>query len=290
MIVKTIRWKSRNFKKILSYILDKNWNEKTSSFAIFNNIKNSSNVLKEFKENDKYRKRRKNGVVLYHEVLSFHKEDSHNLTLLKLNEIASKYISIRSPNALCVASPHFDTENIHIHFCFSGTEYKSSKTLRMNNFNFKKVRREIENFQKEKFPELQNSVVFSRNQEILNSRNQEFKNSRILERSEKGFQMKKRLEKTNKKSDKEILKINLNSIFIKSDNFIDFQQKIVTKGFQIYSYRNKPSGILFNGRKYRFKSFGFDKLNFEKITKRKQQLKKITFERKKGVGFKREFF
>jgi len=54
MIVKTIRWKSRNFKKILSYILDKNWNEKTSSFAIFNNIKNSSNVLKEFKENDKY--------------------------------------------------------------------------------------------------------------------------------------------------------------------------------------------------------------------------------------------
>ena len=36
--------------------------------------------IKEFKENDKYRKRRKNGVVLYHEVLSFHKEDSHNLT------------------------------------------------------------------------------------------------------------------------------------------------------------------------------------------------------------------
>ena len=290
MVVKTIRWKNINFKKIISYILDKNWNEKTSSFAIFRNIKNSSNVLKEFKENDRYRKRRKNGVVLYHEVLSFHKKDSHKLDHLKLNEIALKYISVRSPNALCVASPHFDTENIHIHFCFSGTEYKSSKTLRMDNKIFKKVRQEIENFQKENFPELQNSLVFSRNQEFLNSRKEGNKKLMITGKSEKEFQMNKRLLGNGQRTDKEIIKKELRSLFLKSNNLNDFQQNIISKGFEIYSYRNKPTGILFNERKYRFKLFGFDKSVFEEIQQKKEQLKAITFERKKKVGLRRGLY
>jgi hypothetical protein len=276
MILKTIRWKSNNFKKIISYILDKDWKTNKSSFAIYNNIKRPDKILQEFKNNDRYRKRRKNGVVLYHEVLSFHQKDSKKLTLIKLKEIAEKYISIRSPNALCFASPHFDTDNIHIHFCFSGTEYKSSKTLRMDNKFFKKIKLDIEAYQKKQFPELVNSIVYSTEKEL----DKRFD-------KDKYYQTKNRLNKANTKTDKDQLKDSIKIIFLKSTNFDDFIENLKLNKYEVYSYRNKPRGIIFNKRKYRFKLLGIDKKRFDQIEANKEKLNSITSQRRQKIGLRR---
>ncbi len=274
-----MRWKKANYKKIISYITNKTWETEKSSFTEYHNIKNPNNALKEFYANEKYRKKRKNGVALYHEILSFHHLDSKKLTLPKLNDIASKYISIRASNALCLASPHFDKGNVHIHFCFSGTEYKSSKTIRMNNYTFKNILLEIEDYQKSKYPELNNSIVYGKNIDLSKKKN-----------AEKEFQLKKRLLVKKKKTDKIQLTEEVNFIFLESSNKADFLNKLTEKGFEIYYYRKKATGILFNQRKYRFSALGLGKSKFTLLEQRKDEIKAISQNRRKQKGMNRTLY
>ena len=96
---------------------------------------------------------------MYHEILSFHKADREHLTPEVLEDLTRKYLSLRAPDGLAFASSHHDREHIHVHIVLSGTELRSSKTLRMDNPTFTRVRRQIEAYQLEKYPELTKSVV-----------------------------------------------------------------------------------------------------------------------------------
>ena len=97
--------------------------------------------------------------MLSHEILSWHKYDSEKLSLEKLKAIGMEYIQQRNPKGIYVMVPHFDKDHIHLHVCASGVEYKSGKTLRLSKADFNKFKKDIQNFQKERFPELAKSVV-----------------------------------------------------------------------------------------------------------------------------------
>ena len=190
MIIKTKRsYSNQRFKQLIEYIMsDKGKVDETNSFTICHNLKstNTHEVVQEFVENDLFRKRRKNGVVLYHEILSFHPDNKADLNLVILEDIAHKFIELRGKDALCFAKPHIDSKNIHIHFCFSGIEYKSTKTLRLNNEQFKTVRLEMELFQQQ-YPALNKSSIVYLNK---------WQKNRLMEQTpikqgEKEFQLKK---------------------------------------------------------------------------------------------------
>ena len=119
-------------------------------------------MIAEFKANDKYRKKRKNGVVAYHEILSFSPEDEQHLTKAMLFDLAQQYIQLRGENALCIAQAHLQENHKHIHLLFSGVEYRSSITLRLDNKNFRRIRKEIERYQREHYPELEASLVYQK--------------------------------------------------------------------------------------------------------------------------------
>src|SRR6266513_2152857 len=73
--------------------------------------------------------------------------------------MAREYIRQRNPRRIYVAIPHFDKEHYHIHICASGIEYKTGKSLRLTKPNLLALKKNIQQFQIEKFPELSKSVV-----------------------------------------------------------------------------------------------------------------------------------
>jgi len=270
MIVKTTRWKNNNFGKLISYIARDKKRYDKSGFTIFHNIKNSeiNGAIKEFKDNDLYRKKRKRGVVIYHEVLSFHQKDRSNLNMEILEDFARRYIEIRGQNALCYAKPHIFDKNIHIHFCFSGTEYKSSKVLRMGNKAFKKCKRKIERYQIETYPELRHSIVYTKEHRKVKRK-----------KSDKEYQLKKRTK--NRKTDKEIVQEILQECCSGVEDFTQFLDNVRKRNLEIYQYRTRFNGVLYKGRKYRFKRFGIDQKYFEDIAKRKLELDNLNFSENK---------
>ena len=116
--------------------------------------------MSQYIENEKFRKRkRKDSVIITHEIISFHKDDSKNITIEKLHDIAEEYIKKRNPKGIYVAVPHFDKEHFHIHICASGVDYHNGKSLRMSKQGFQKLKKDIQNYQLNKYPELSKSLV-----------------------------------------------------------------------------------------------------------------------------------
>jgi len=264
MIVKTVRWKQKAFTRLLSYIdqdLDENGrnrppNERRfkQSFTITNNFQSSPDDLQglteEFQRNDTYRKQRKNGVVLYHEMISFHNKDRENLNTDILKDLAEKWIDIRGDKALCFAKPHFHGSTPHVHFAFSGTEYESSKNLRMSDAQFKRYRKEIEAYQKEHYPELEHSLVYE-----TKGRERVLKNSIEQDRNTRK-QREHRVKMRGLPTQKELLSERLEIVAKRSRNEHEFLQELQKEGLDLYTYRNKTSGIMHEGKKYRFKQLG----------------------------------
>ncbi len=60
----------------------------------------------------------------------------------------------------CLLPCHiFDKQHYHIHICASGIEYKTGKSLRLTKPELQKLKKDIQQFQMGRFPELSNSVV-----------------------------------------------------------------------------------------------------------------------------------
>ena len=186
MVIKTLRWKTRGFNRLADYI-GKEGRDEDETFRVLHNLRPSRNLTGlagQFWAQDVYRKVRKNGVVVYHEIMSFKRGEEVSLDALE--DLAREYIELRAPNALVYAEPHFDTDHVHIHFMISGSEFESSKTLRLNNDEFMQVRREIEGYQKEHYPELKSLVYQDRYRERIEELEaiQKSKADRHLEREQ----------------------------------------------------------------------------------------------------------
>ena len=251
MIVKTLRIKTKDFARLVNYIEDDKGRSQDNSpfdkdFRIFQNIPKPDvkGAIEALKANDKYRKVRKGGVVLYHEVLSFSPKDRAAITQSMIEDLAYKYINIRAENGVYFAKPHVHEKHVHIHFLFSGVELESKKTLRMDNSKFKEVRLEIER-QQMKYPELKHSIVY-----LNKDKKKEKSNVK-----DKEFQAKKRLKKDGKLSKKEQVFELLQEALNKSDTLENFYNYVHEKqNLEVYKRKGKeePNGIIFNGKKYRF--------------------------------------
>lgn len=247
MIVRTIRWKRTDFKKLLNYILDdKGRSKETEGFTITHNLYHGEDdvdqMAQEYQQQDKYRKKRKDGVILYHEILSFNALDAEKLTVQMLEEIAHKYIELRNPNSMCLSKPHLNEMHPHIHFCFHACEVNSSKSLRMNNKEFLALRQGIEAFQKERFPELDNSLVYQGDNRV----------------KEKNKTKEVAIKKRGGQLEKEELSQVVQQLFNESVSLANFKLRLRDAQIEYYEYRGKLTGIKAS-RKYRFTTLGIDK-------------------------------
>lgn len=118
-------------------------------------------ITQAFKDNDTFRSHRKNGVVQYHEIISFSPEDRVVLTRDPgiLMDMARKYLDLRAPHSMAIARPHFDEEHIHLHLMISGNQFQSKETSRISRMAFDRVKQQLNEYQLNQYPELRNSVV-----------------------------------------------------------------------------------------------------------------------------------
>ena len=282
MIVKIKTYKRPSYRKLLNYMLHDEgrlYNNDKRSFVIIHNLRgNTINQWeKQYKENEEFRKRKRtDSVYLTHEIISFHKDDAKNISLDKLENIAREYIQKRNINGMYVVIPHFDKDHYHIHICASGIEYRSGKSLRMTKAEFGKLKKDIQEFQKERYPELSNSIV--RHEKTTKNNNEKNriigKENNETKQTEKEYQYKLR---TGRATEKEQVIGMLKTCYKASMSKEDFYDKLEYCGLKTYNRSNKITGVIFGNHKFRLNRLGYTDERIEELNKtieRKGELNK----------------
>lgn len=167
MIVKAISHKSPTksaIGKLINYIFDpeklKDNTLNREPLISKRNILgyNQNKWIDSFKTNDDKRSfEHSKRTVIRHEIVSFSDKDNHLLTREALKAISKWYLKHRSPNSLGVCAVHYE-KSIHIHFAISGVGL-DGKSTRISRKAFTDFKIKLQEFQKEHYPFLSNSIV-----------------------------------------------------------------------------------------------------------------------------------
>lgn len=253
MIVKTMSRKA-NIGRTINYLFkdDKKLQKGDQKpIIIRKNLRTRKleNNIKEFEANENLRKqRRKDAVKLYHTVISFHEKDTRHLTEKALKDITKQYMKLKGDN-IYLATVHFDKEShLHIHCVESGIGYLTGKASRLSKQQFKELKVSLQTYQKEKYPELTESIVRHERKDKSN-RKEAIVNSR----------------ETNKLALLNLLSQAEN----KAKNLDDFLAQIELSGHQPYYRGEKLTGIKYEGEtKFRFSRLGYDAAKLESLNQR----------------------
>ncbi|MCW3162640.1 relaxase/mobilization nuclease domain-containing protein [Chryseobacterium oryctis] len=248
MIIKSKSYKTtRSFTTVLNYIFRET--ERNNGFELSKFIKGKNLSVEElssqFLSNEAFRiVKRKNSVVLYMDILSFHPRDAERLTNDKLHQITLKYLSLRAPKSIAVATIHRnEKDHTHIHIIFSGIEYKTGNSIRMSKEDFQnKVKLEMEKYQQKTFPELMLSKI--KHEKSFIPKKEQKKDSEIIMEVQGEIPEKQK-----------ILKV-IEEVFTTATSEKDFYQKLESKNIKLYSRNGKIVGIEGN-RKFRFSRLGY---------------------------------
>ncbi|MBI4931418.1 MAG: relaxase/mobilization nuclease domain-containing protein [Bacteroidetes bacterium] len=266
MIVKIKTRKRPSFRQLIEYMMkDKArlFDKDEQSFVIAHNLRGNSidEWVKQFQKNEEYRTRkRKDSVMLTHEIISFHR-DEENISLAKMEDMAREYIRQRNPNGIYLAVPHTDKEHYHIHICVSGVEYKTGKAMRMSKEQFQTLKKNIQQYQKDKYPELSKSIV--------NHEKQKGKSKNI---SDAEYQIKQR---TGRASMKEELAEKINECLAKAKSMDGFIRILKTENIRPYERGGRFTGVWYENAKYRFSRLQIDMAKVVELNKTVERERQI---------------
>ena len=302
MILKSMSRKG-GILNVLEYIADPNkkgeqsllWNLRATDTSL-------KEIEKEFLDNSRYtaRRKRKNGIMIYHEVLSLSRFDLSEAKPEILLDLAEHYLEARAKNALAYALPHYDSGNAHIHIIISANERKSSKKLRISKYQFQRIKKELEDYQRRKYPQLSNSIVdHTKSLKQANDR----KTPEVKEKIKETRQERERSRRFNKANQPKppTKKEKLNEIITKSLFKATSEAhlaKILHKERVTYTHRGQNITTSFVGdkMKYRFSTLGLTdlyaqrKAQWEQSRKRDPEVQEIHAEKARRLwnemGFK----
>lgn len=245
MILKSLTRTRANYKNLLEYIFhDKDTLTGKNAFVLQKNM--SGNSIKEWEQQLKQNEmnrifHNRNNIKKFHEIISFSKLDTKNITTAKIKAIGKKYLQLRGDNIMAVGTLHNNKHHLHIHLCISSVAIHTGRSLRISKESFKKLKNELQNYHLEHFPEIANSTVDHNKQQKTKV-------------SENEYQLKKRGGQSERDTIKEILE----KIYKQSDSSENFYKRISENGITIYFRDGKPYGIQ-GKRKNRFQTMGFAK-------------------------------
>gem|GEM_PF-892925 len=232
-----------SFGQLIEYMSDIEKSEE--KYFIYQNIysRNLAGIESEFLENASLMKKRKNGVYLYHEILSITRAEKISLKQQKeiLRHLAYEYATRRAPKNLVFGALHDDHDgHLHYHLCISANALGEPKKTRLSKAQFSSFKKDMEKHVLQKYPELEQELVINREaKEKLGA---------------KEYELKKR---TGKKSVKEQVKDELHNIFNTARDKAELFNMLSEKGFELY-IRGKTPGVkkTDTGKKYRLKTLG----------------------------------
>ncbi|MEO0403254.1 MAG: relaxase/mobilization nuclease domain-containing protein [Bacteroidota bacterium] len=242
--------------KIIHYVMsDKGRIPIDQAYPIYYNLLTSdlNGIEQQFKSISQNRKR-KSSTNGYHIIMSWDVKDSTSGVLSRevVDDMANKFIELRGADAVCLAVQHRNNENIHVHFLFSSHDISSTKSLRINNEQFRSIRAEMEQYQLENYPTLR-SDVYEHYRDSSQNRIYEKSGLRV---SDAEYYAEK---KTNGELKKNTVRHMLRTLLKKNPTEKQWFKAIQSeKGFKLNFYRGKVNGVLFEGKKYRFSRLGVE--------------------------------
>ena len=270
MIIKSMSRKEATFSQLVDYFEDGRQDER---FTVYHNVysNNPENIKSEFNKNATFLQKRKNGVYMYHEVLSITKSEKLPEEKQKeiLKDIALNYIKSRAKNNLVYGVLHHDKkDNLHYHFMISSNELESDKKHRLSKEEFSKFKKDLELYVLEIYPELEQKKLINKEPGQQKDSGEKLSN--------KGVELKRRTGNTNQKDD---VKERLRTVFAETKTKFEFFSAMEREQLEIYVHGN-TIGVVdkTTDRKHRLKTLGmWDEFNviserLEEIEKRKVQV------------------
>lgn len=238
-----------------------------------------------FLANYRYCPPRRNGVALYHEVLSLSAEDADKATPEILRDLGEAYLALRAPQALAYGVVHFD-DNPHLHLIISGNLRGRDKKLRLSRREFAAVKRELEAYQRERYPELTHSLVFP----------EQAPAGKEPQRSLAEQEQARREQRQGRRSStrKQRLQSQVLAALEGAGSLPVFAEGLRQQDLWLYERNGRPAGIFSEGRKYRFRTLGVQEAfeqareRWGELQERRQGLRAIVAE--KAQRFWRERF
>ncbi len=210
---------------------------------------------KEFENNFESRiHRRKDNIRLHHTIISFSNKDKEKIYAEMLKDIARKYIDLRGKENLYLVSSHQDTNHIHLHIAMSATKLITGESNRISRQEFKELKLALTEYQKEKYPELVNSLPAHGKSKALQLSDPE----------------QKLQDREGKLSQKQELLQTVETIYNRSKSVDNFLSELKSEGINTYHRGGKVYGIETETNHYRFKTLGFDLQKLEDLGRQAQ--------------------
>lgn len=262
-----------SFSQLIGYMEKENTQEE---YNLRHNLysEESQDIKQEFANNASYIKTRKNGVYLYHEILSISRTQELETEKQKeiLKKIASDYLHRRAKHNLAYGILHDDKkEHLHYHLLISANEIRQSKKTRLSKKEFDTIKKEIEADTLEKYPEIKQKI----------SINKEAK----YKRSIKETALKTRTKKPSQRDD---FRAKLKRVFTTIYKKQDFQKILLSYDIKYYK-RGKTIGFidLNTSRKYRLKTLQLEQ-ELKALNTRLTQTKHPQTDREKFIKTAKE--
>lgn len=261
MLIKSISRK-RNIGQLVRYIFQEEKQKSHTPFVMKFNLsgRDTEQWIKQLEFNASLRKmKRKDQVLIYHEVMSFNAKDTHYINRKVMQDLSKKYIELRGVENMYAICEHRDRQHAHLHIAVSGTRFLTGLSSRMSKASFDKLKKELERYQKEKYPELKHSLVYSK--EKARSKD------------------KKYIRQSNKS---EITKV-LDLVFAQSKTAIEVEKILLDMGHTPYYRNGTLTGVSYRGEmKFRFNRLGYNLQDLGVDRESEKQLKELGSLRNKG--------
>lgn len=262
MIIKSLSRKKPSFFQLYDYMVEgvETGGKEDKQYIITKNLHQTNNrtqILKQFTQNYALLPSRLNGNSMYHEIISL--PHQQNIPIKEQKEIlynlANKYLEQRVELNLCFGVIHTEKDHLHCHIMISSNGKDSDKRQRLNKAEFSNIQKEMELYKNQKFPELTQELIYTKEREI----EQTYQSSTSRDRE---YQQKHR---TKEPSRNDIIKQRTAEIMSLSYSKKQLMNKLKEHSIELYQ-RGQTVGIIDieaqkKGKskyKYRLKTLGLE--------------------------------
>lgn len=274
MIVKSMSRKAPSFSQLLEYIAGEG---RGVGEPLLHNLSGNGHDLaavnRAFMANAGFAPARKNGIALYHEVISLSGRDAAGPAMLY--DLAAHYLAQRAPQALAYGVVHTDGPHPHIHLVISANLRGRSKKLRLSRARFAAVKRELEAYQRTRYPQLTHSIVFTEGE-----RPQHEPVKQAATRAEGEMQRRRQREGGKRQTTKEFLARALADTLLIAASEGEFRTRLQHFAIAPYERGGRFAGVLYEGKKYRLRTIGLSDAALEQA----ERMWKVTPSRLRGLA------
>lgn len=256
MILKNLTRRS-NTGQLVNYLFKQEKDNKPKPILKHNlRSRTTKGWTKELDKNFELRlNKRKDNIRLHHTIISFSNKDKKQINIDLLKDITKKYIELRGKENQYLVSTHNDKEHIHLHIVMSSIKYLTGESNRISRQEFKDLKLALDQYQKEKYPELVHSLPAHGKSQKLQLSDPELKLQ----------------DREGKLSQKQGLLETVETVYSRSKSIDNFLSELKSEGIKTYDRGGKVYGVEDEtGRHYRFKTLGFDLKKLEELDRQAQ--------------------